>query len=165
MPLPCQHDWRGARTRYGNAGSRLGTLGGAACGDVDNAEYIRRADPWPLNPDGELLLGIKIESARGVQTIEQMLSVPGIGYAEMGPGDLHMSYRITRLPGPYTDPRIIEARQRVKAACDANGVRFLEGATPDTIKQVIDEGARVISGQRLDTAEAGRAHTKREMPV
>ena len=101
-----------------------------------------------------------------VHTIEQMLSVPGIGYAEMGPGDLHMSYRIPRLPGPYTDPRIIEAHQRVKAACDANGVRFLEGATPDNIRQVIDDGARVISGQRLDTAEVGpRPHTKRTMPV
>ena len=132
---------------------------------LDNAEYIRRADPWPLNPEGELLLGIKIESARGVHTIEQMLSVPGIGYAEMGPGDLHMSYRIPRPEGAYTDPRIIEARDRVEAACEANGVRFLEGATPDNIQQVIDDGARVISGQRLDTAEVGRAHTKRTMPV
>ena len=132
---------------------------------IDPAEYIRRADPWPLNPDGELLLGIKIESARGVHTIEQMLSVPGIGFAEMGPGDLHMSYRIPRPEGAYTDPRIIDARNRVKAACEANGVRFLEGATPENITQQIDDGIRVVSGQCLDTAQAGRAYTKRQMPV
>ena len=70
-----------------------------------------------------------------------------------------------RPPGPHADVGIVEARQRVKAACEANGVRFLEGATPDNIQQVIDDGARVISGQRLDTAEAGRSHTKRVMPV
>ncbi len=132
---------------------------------VDGAEYIRLADPWPLNPEGELLLGIKIESARGVHAIEQMLAVPGIGFAEMGPGDLHMSYGIPRSPWPYTDPRVIEARARVKAACDANGVRFLEAHTPETIEQAIDEGVRVISGHRLDTAEAGRAYTGRTMPV
>ena len=132
---------------------------------VDSEEYVRRADPWPLNPEGELLLGIKVESARGVHTIEQMLSVPGIGFAEMGPGDLHMSYRIPRLPGPYTDPRIIEARERVKAACDANGVSFLEAATPETVRKAIDEGVRVIAGHGEDTAEVGRGYTNRRMPV
>ena len=90
---------------------------------------------------------------------------PGIGFAEMGPGDLHMSYRIPRPEGAYTDPRIIEARNRVKAACEANGVRFLEGATPENIAQQIDDGVRVVSGQRLDTAQVGRAYTKRTMPV
>ena len=24
-------------------------------------EYLKKADVWPLNPDGELLLGVKIE--------------------------------------------------------------------------------------------------------
>ena len=132
---------------------------------LDAAEYVRRADPWPLNPEGELLLGIKVESERGVHTIEQMLSVPGIGFAEMGPGDLHMSYRIPRSPGPYTDPRIIEARERVRAACGANGVRFLEEATPGTVRQAIDEGVRVIAGRAQDTARAGREYTGRTMPV
>ena len=132
---------------------------------VDAEEYVRGADPWPLNPEGELLLGLKVESARGVHTIEQMLSVPGIGFAEMGPGDLHMSYRIPRLPGPYTDPRIIEAHERVKAACDANGVHFLEAATPETVRDAIDEGVRVIAGHGEDTAEVGRGYTNRRMPV
>ncbi len=149
------------------AGTRgVGSEPSASCvWGIERAEYIRRADPWPLNPQGELLLGIKIESAGGVQGIEQMLSVPGIGFAEMGPGDLHMSYRIEWEPGPYTHPKIIEARNRVKSACEANGVRFLEGLTVDTIRQGIDDGVRVVSGQSLDAANIGRAYTKRTMPV
>ena len=28
---------------------------------MSNEEYVQKADPWPLNPDGELFLGLKIE--------------------------------------------------------------------------------------------------------
>ena len=27
---------------------------------ISSAEYLRVADPWPLNPDGEILLGVKV---------------------------------------------------------------------------------------------------------
>ena len=33
----------------------------AALWGIDPAEYVDRADPWPLNPNGELILGLKIE--------------------------------------------------------------------------------------------------------
>ena len=29
---------------------------------VTETEYLMKADPWPLNPDGELILGIKLEN-------------------------------------------------------------------------------------------------------
>ena len=34
-------------------------------------EYFSRAEPWPLNPKGELLLGVKIESPAGVVSSRQ----------------------------------------------------------------------------------------------
>ena len=37
---------------------------------VDRDQYIDTADPWPLNPDGELLLGLKIESKAALPHIE-----------------------------------------------------------------------------------------------
>jgi 4-hydroxy-2-oxoheptanedioate aldolase len=122
-------------------------------------EYFRRCDPWPLNRDGELLLGVKIESPEGVARCEEIVAVPGIGFAEMGPGDLGLSLlRETGLHlSPYP-PEMREARDRVFAACRANGVAFLESCTPETIAERIDEGVRVIAGGREDTARAGRAH-------
>jgi hypothetical protein len=33
---------------------------------VSGAEYEARADPWPLNPNGELLLGVKEEDKYAV---------------------------------------------------------------------------------------------------
>ena len=76
-----------------------------------------------------------------------------------------MSFGIKRDPSKPMDPRLLEARDRVKAACEANNLAFLEGATPEDITEKIDDGVRIIAGHREDTAEIGRAHSKRTMPV
>ena len=131
----------------------------------DDNEYRAKADPWPLNPEGELLLGLKIETLGGLNNCEQILSVPGIGFAEMGPGDMSMSMKIKRVPGTEPDQRIKDASLRVKKACERNGVRFLETGTPDSIKSVIDSGARVIAGQSEEAASIGRKYTNRKMKV
>ena len=132
---------------------------------VDANTYTDKADPWPLNPEGELLLGVKIETVRALSNCELSLAVPGLGFAEWGPGDLHMSFGIRRDPNKPMDPRLTEARERVKAACDANGLAFLDGCTPENVEAKIDEGVRVIAGHSEDMAEIGRAHSKRTMPV
>ena len=132
---------------------------------VDADTYVDKAEPWPLNPEGELLLGVKIETVRALSNCELSLAVPGLGFAEWGPGDLHMSFGIKRDPDKPMDPRLLEARDRVKAACDANNLAFLEGATPENITEKIDEGVRIIAGHREDTAEVGRSYSKRTMPV
>ena len=131
----------------------------------DDNEYRAKADPWPLNPDGELLLGLKIETLEGLNKCEQILSVPGIGFAEMGPGDMSMSMKIKRVPGAQPDQRLKNASLRVKTACDKNGVKFLESGTPGNITQVIDSGARVIAGQSEEAAQVGRKYTNRKMEV
>jgi 4-hydroxy-2-oxoheptanedioate aldolase len=152
------------------AGLGVGTRGvgsepsATAVWGVERDEYIRRADPWPLNPEGELLLGLKIESAAAIPRVEEILSVPGIGFAEMGPGDLSMSLGYLRPPQPL--PAEMQAvRERVLAACRANGIAFLETATPENIQEKIDAGVRVVAGHREETARAGRAYSRRAMPV
>jgi 4-hydroxy-2-oxoheptanedioate aldolase len=124
-----------------------------------------RADPWPLNPNGELLLGVKIESPEGVSNVEQILSVPGLGFAEMGPGDLGLSLGYKQVPRDPYSPAMQEARERVFHACQQHGIAFLEGCTPENVARKIDAGVRVIAGQRQETAQLGRAHTRRTMPV
>lgn len=131
---------------------------------LSTEEYLERCDPWPLSPRGELLLGVKLESPEGVARCEEILAVPGLGFAEMGPGDLSLSLGYTAMPRPYP-PEMQEARDRIFAACRKNGVAFLEGAAPEDIARKIDEGVRVISGHREDTARVGRGHSKRTMPA
>ncbi|MCY4092257.1 MAG: aldolase/citrate lyase family protein [Caldilineaceae bacterium] len=135
----------------------------AAIWGVDYADYLDKADPWPLNPEGELLLGLKIESAAALPRIEEILAVPGIGFAEMGPGDLSISLGYRHRPEPWPQ-EMQEASQRVKAACEANGVAFLQGASPENVAEQIDSGVRVVGGHNEETARIGRAYTNRQMP-
>ena len=41
-------------------------------------EYLERADVWPLNPNGEILLGLKIEDRYAVANAESVAKVPGV---------------------------------------------------------------------------------------
>lgn len=132
---------------------------------IDQQAYFSRCEPWPLNPEGELLLGVKIESLPGVEYCDEILSVPGLGFAELGPGDLGLSLGYTTLQRRPYPPEMEEARRRVFAACRVNGLAFLEGQTPQTIITAIDEGVRVIAGHNVETARVGRAHQNRAMPV
>ena len=87
----------------------------AAIWGVERDEYLEKAGPWPLNPAGELLLGLKIESKAALPHIEEILAVPGIGFAEMGPGDLSLSLGYRRMPSPMP-PEMCEVSERVRAA-------------------------------------------------
>ena len=150
---------------------RRGSAGQAAAAPIwglSEDEYLDKADPWPLNPDGELVLGLKIENVRALSNVEVTTRVPGIAYAEWGPGDMSMSMGYKSLPGQPWPDEIWEARERVRKACEAAGISFLEGASPDTVAQKIDAGIRVVSSGGPDgeeIAKAGRAHTGRTMPV
>ena len=126
---------------------------------------MQLCDPWPLNPEGELLLGVKLESPEGIANCEAICAVPGLGFAEMGPGDLGLSLGYTTLQRDPYPPEMAEARARVFAACRRNGIPFLEGCSPANIGERLDEGVRVIAGHDPETARIGRAHQKRAMPA
>jgi len=106
-------------------------------------------------------LGVKLESPEGIANCESILDVPGLGFAELGPGDLGLSLGYVRVPREPYPAEMSAARARVFAACRARRIAFLEGATPETITAKPDEGVRVIAGQREETARIGRAHTQR----
>jgi 4-hydroxy-2-oxoheptanedioate aldolase len=132
---------------------------------IDQLEYFERCEPWPLSPKGELLLGVKIESPPGVNHCEEILAVPGLGFAELGPGDLGLSLGYTTLQRRPYPPEMEAARAKVLAACKKNKLAYLEGQRPDTIAAALDEGVRIIAGHNLEVAKLGRTHQKRTMPV
>jgi 2-keto-3-deoxy-L-rhamnonate aldolase RhmA len=132
---------------------------------VSAEEYMNRCDPWPLNPAGELLLGVKLESPEGIAMADEICAVPGLGFAEMGPGDLSLSLGSTKLLRDPYPPVMQAARDKVFAACRRNGIAFLEGCTRVNIKARLDEGVRVISGHDPEMAAIGRAHQARTLPA
>ena len=137
----------------------------AAIWGLEVTEYLRRADPWPLDPEGELLLGLKIENVRALANVEASTRVPGIAFAEWGPGDMGMSMGYPdRHDEPYPE-EMLAARARVLAACRAAGLAFLNQVAPHDVVERIGEGVMIGAGQEARAAsEIGRKHTGRTMP-
>ncbi len=128
-------------------------------------EYLDLADPWPLNPRGELLLGLKIENKRALANVEQSLAVPGLAFAEWGPGDMGMSLGFPDAHDPPYPPEMLAAREKVLAACKRNQLAFLEMVNPSNVVEQIEAGVRIGAGREgREAAEIGRKHTGRTMP-
>jgi 4-hydroxy-2-oxoheptanedioate aldolase len=136
----------------------------AAIWGVAQAQYLDKADPWPLNPQGELLLGVKLEDKYALANADEILKIPGVAFAEWGPGDMALSLGV-RSPGQAAvkDPKMQQARSRILAACKANKKFFLNTFQPDDVIDMIKEGV-MIGPASKETAEIGRKYTKREMP-
>jgi 4-hydroxy-2-oxoheptanedioate aldolase len=132
---------------------------------LSTEDYMACCDPWPLNPNGELLLGVKLESPEGIANCEEIVDVPGLGFAEIGPGDLSLSLGYGNIPAEPFPTEMQMARDRVLAACRQNGVAFLQSCTANNIVARIDEGVRVIAGHSEEAATRGRAYQRRSMPV
>ena len=128
---------------------------------VSGAEYQRMADPWPLNPDGEVLIGLKIEDRHALEQVEASTGVSGVGFAEWGPGDMSMSFDVTRAAMPQV---LVDARARVLAATQRAGISFLNQMNANDIEAMIDEGVRIGANPGPEVADQGRRYTERRMP-
>jgi len=60
----------------------------AAYWGMTEAEYLDKADVWPLNPHGELLINVIIESREGVANARAISAVPGVAVVTVGSGTL-----------------------------------------------------------------------------
>jgi hypothetical protein len=105
------------------------------------------------------------------------VGVPGVAFAEYGPGD--HSYWLYGLAGMQPgarpagppDPNVAEARpemarvrQAVLDACKRHNVKFLQGDNANNIVAMIQQGAMVHEAPE-SAAIVGREFTKRRMPV
>ncbi|HTS46792.1 MAG TPA: aldolase/citrate lyase family protein [Bryobacteraceae bacterium] len=152
---------------HGISEGRRGVHGAATAAQIwgiSEQEYWDKADAWPLNPNGELLLGLKLEDKYALANAEENLKVPGIAFAEWGPGDMALSLGV-RGSGNVaeTDPRMLAARAKVFAACKANHIFFLNSMTPKNVVAMIKEGV-MIGPASPEAADIGRKFTKRQMP-
>ena len=146
----------------------------AAIWDIGTDDYVKRADPWPMNPDGELILGLKIEDRHSLADTDAIAAVPGIAFAEWGPGDMSMSHGDPNLAGhdpPYS-PLMDEARNKVVASLDRAGVAFLcswadtSMTEEENILHMIENlGAKIMHASDAEVAGAVRRRYGRTMPV
>ena len=132
---------------------------------ISASEYIKKADPWPLNPDGELLLGFKPEDRAALEVIDQTMAVPGIGMVEWGPADMSMSYGVPRDPNGNYPQMVTDARNRILEVAKREGVVFSAvGTNGSNIIDRIDREQILFHFANEEAARVGRRHTGRVMP-
>src|SRR6187399_1910291 len=134
---------------------------------VNAQEYMRIADPWPMNPDGELIFGLKIENPRADANVETSVRVPGIAFAEWGPGD--HGFDVMGRPGTYKDggetaPPMAAVRRRVLEATKVAGVKFLNACNEKTVIDQLKEGVMICTGGDSPAADIGRKFSNRTDP-
>jgi 4-hydroxy-2-oxoheptanedioate aldolase len=108
---------------------------------ISAGEYERRADLWPLNPEGDLLAIPMIETAEGLKNVNEIASVPGVGAIFIGAaGDLHQYLGV-----PQDSPEVEQARQTILAACKAHNVACgITAITKADVDRRLKEGWKMI---------------------
>lgn len=102
-------------------------------------DYMQRADVWPLDPRGDLLAILQIETPEGVANVDEIVSVPGVGVIFIGPSDL------TAALGFPPQEEVEEAIQRVLRACLTADVPCAITTGAGTVEQRIREGFRFVT--------------------
>ena len=83
-------------------------------------DYYKRADTWPLNPDGEVLVVIMCEEKRAISNLPKMLEqVKGIGVVLIGEGDLSQDLGH---PRQYDHPTVASAINEILEICKSHDV-------------------------------------------
>ncbi|MDA2937930.1 aldolase/citrate lyase family protein [Acidobacteria bacterium AH-259-A15] len=133
--------------------------------DIRSNEYVQKADPWPLNPDGEILLGFKPEDRDALKVIDQTIAVPGIGMVEWGPADMSMSFGLPRPPGGGYPQEVLAERNRVLALAKRNNIVFAAvGTNASNVRERIDKEGIMFHFANEEAARVGRQHTGRAIP-
>ena len=113
-------------------------------GVADAAEYYRRADVWPLNPDGELFAVVLIESGEAVKNITEILEAP-VSAIMVVPGDMSIDLGLGPASGEENHPEVDAAYKTVLEACKAQSVVICGcGDARSRLQQRLDEGWKFV---------------------
>lgn len=141
--------------RQGLAAMRFRSQGGTRSGEVGDApaywglseaDYRRKADLWPLNPDGELINWVIVESREGLARLREIAAVPGIGVLWPGAGTLRGVFTTTGPDGQrvFDGEGWERAIQQVLAACREFDVACGYPANENDIEARMQQGFSVF---------------------
>jgi 4-hydroxy-2-oxoheptanedioate aldolase len=106
-------------------------------------EYYRKADVWPLSPQGEILVILMIEDTQGIANLSDMLkNVPGIGLILIGEGDLSQELGV---PRQYDHPSVVEAMAQIVDTCKKHGIPVGHPhVDSNNVERILNEGYRFL---------------------
>lgn len=156
----CRYPRLPSRPLYEPAGLRGDApMAAARYWGLPQQEYYKRADVWPLAPEGEILVTLMIEDVAGVDNIESIVKeVQGIGVLLIGEGDLTQELGC---PRDYENPELLRLMAHVLEVGKAYNVPVGHPhVTKQNARQVIEQGYRfLMSYPRRDFSalETGRS--------
>lgn len=144
----------------------------AAYWGLSEDEYRKKADPWPLNKDGELVLWAIVESRAGVANVREIAAVPGLTVLTVGAGTLGGVFSSTAPDGSRVRDQagFDAAVASIAAACKEFKVACSHPAnTPADIERLTTQGFSVFTMQArnaaaFDAIAAGRRMSGRPTP-
>jgi 4-hydroxy-2-oxoheptanedioate aldolase len=115
---------------------------------LSQQEYYAKADVWPLNPDGEILVIIMCEDVHAIDCLPEVLrEVPGIGVVLIGEGDLSQNLGY---PRQYDHPAVVEAMTAIRRICNEHNVPCGHPHVEvSNAQRIIDEGYRFLAAAPL----------------
>jgi len=117
------------------------------------------------NANDQILIVVQIEQVEAVENVDEILSVPGVDVALIGPNDLSASMGLSPFES-HDDPRFIETVAHIRERCVAHGVApGIYAGTPEIGRQRLDEGFRFVgvsdeAGHMLSGAKAALAQLR-----
>ena len=144
----------------------------AAYWEMTEAEYLEKADVWPINPNGELLLSVIIESHEGVANAREISAMQGVAVVTVGSGTLGGVFTSTNSEGERVrDQEGFEAAvATVLAACkEFNKSCGYPANNPAQVEALMADGWDFLIMQRrnqdsFDAVVTGRRLSGRPIP-
>jgi 4-hydroxy-2-oxoheptanedioate aldolase len=120
---------------------------------LSQQDYYVKADVWPLNPGGEVLVFLMIEDLEAIANLGDILSnVPGIGCVLIGEGDLSQELGV---PRQYDHPIVVEAMAEIVSTCLKHKVRVGHPhVTAKNVESVLAQGYTFLMSAPLKSYAA-----------
>ena len=140
----CRYPRLKTAPNYEPAGARGdGPTTAARYWGLSQQDYYKKADVWPLVPQGELLVFLMIEDTQGIANLDDILrNVPGIGCVLIGEGDLSQELGY---PRQYEHPIVMDAMSQILGTCKTHNIPVGHPhVTSKNVERVLADGYRFL---------------------
>jgi 4-hydroxy-2-oxoheptanedioate aldolase len=106
-------------------------------------DYYKKADVWPLDPDGEVFCILMIEDTMGIKNLDSILkNVPGISAILIGEGDMSQELGV---PRQYDHPSLLACMAEIVATCKKHNVVVGHPhVDSNNVERLLNEGYRFL---------------------
>lgn len=111
-------------------------------GTAPTNDWGIRPKGYTENEDESVLVGIMLETTEAIKNIEEIASVPGLGFVKIGTGDLSVSFGS---PQEYSNSEVEDAINNIEGVCQSVGVPIGRGVSDiQEAEQLLEKGYTLL---------------------